>query len=88
MSVAWSALAQLMKFFCSRFLVMLFGSPGISVTQPLYLLSPRLRYFIVLKGDLFIHHDDSLTSKRVIMQTEQPTECFVSLQNLRVRLCP
>ena len=81
MSIAWSSFAQLMKFFCSRFLVMLFGSPGISNC-------PCLCYFIVLKPDLFIHHDDSFMSKRVIMQTEQPTECFVSLEKLRMRLGP
>ena len=53
MSVDWSTLAQLMMFFCSRFPVVLFGSPGISptVTQPLYLLSPRLCYLIVFKRD-------------------------------------
>ena len=28
----------------------------------LYLLSPRLCFFIVLKRDLFVYHDDSLTS--------------------------
>ena len=52
----------------------------------LYLLSPRLCFFIVLKRDLFVYHDDSLTSKRVIMRTEQPTKCFVPLQKLRVWL--
>ena len=30
----------------------------------LYMLSPRLCFFIVLKCDLFIHRDDSLTSLR------------------------
>ena len=53
----------------------------------LYLLSPRLCFFIVLKRDLFDYRDDSLTSKRVIMRAEQPTKCFVPLQKLRVRLC-
>ena len=28
----------------------------------LYLLSPRLCFFIVLKRDLFVYRDDSLTS--------------------------
>ena len=28
----------------------------------LYLLSPRLSFFIVSKRDLFVYHDDSLTS--------------------------
>ena len=31
---------------------------------------------------------DSLTSKRVIMQTEQPTKCLVPLQKGRARLGP
>ena len=39
----------------------------------LYPLSPRLCFFIVLKGDLFVYCDDSLMSKRVIMQTELRT---------------
>ena len=51
-------------------------------------LSPRLCFFIVLKRDLFIYRDDSLTSKRVIMRTEQPTKGFVPLQKLRARLSP
>ena len=37
----------------------------------LYLLSHRLCFFIVLNGDLFVNRDDSLTSERVIMRTEQ-----------------
>ena len=45
---------------------------GVFLTRPtrdlhlshntLYLLSPRLCFFIVLKRDLFFYHDDSLTS--------------------------
>ena len=34
--------------------------------------------------DLFVYRDDSLTSKRVIMRTEQPTKYVVPLQKLRV----
>ena len=45
-----------------------------------YLLSPRLCFFI----DLFVYCDDSLTSERVIMRTEQPTNCF---EPLGARLC-
>ena len=45
-------------------------------------------FFIVLRRDLCVYHDDSLTSYRVIMPTEQPTECFVPLRKLRVRLGP
>ena len=52
----------------------------------LYLLSPPLFFFIVLNRDLFVYPDDSLTSQRVIMQTEQPTKCFVPLQKLRARI--
>ena len=37
--------------------------------------------------NLFVYLDGSLTSKRVIMRTEQPTKVFVPLQKLRVRLC-
>ena len=49
----------------------------------LYLLSPRISFFIVLKCELCVYHDDSLTGKRVIMQTER----FVPLQKMRVMLC-
>ena len=52
----------------------------------MYLLSPRLGFFIVLKRGFFVDRDDSLTSKRVIMRTEQPTKCFIPLQKLKVRL--
>ena len=44
LSVASSFGAQLMIFFCLRFSVMLFGRPGCNT---LYLLSPRLCFFIV-----------------------------------------
>ena len=40
-----------------------------SVLHTLYLLSPRLCFSIVLKCDLIVNRDDSLTSKRVIMNT-------------------
>ena len=53
----------------------------------LYLLSPRLCFFIVLKRELSVYRDDSFTRWRVIMRTEQPTKCFVPLQKQRVRLC-
>ena len=52
----------------------------------LYLLSHRLGSFIVLERDLFVYRDYSLTTKRVIMRTEQPTKCFY--QKLRARLAP
>ena len=54
----------------------------------LYLLSPRLCFFLVLKRALFVYIDDVLTSYRVIMRTEQPTKCFVPLQRLRAMLAP
>ena len=54
----------------------------------LYLLSPRVCFFIVLKCDLFVYHDDSLTSYMAIRRTEEPTKCFVPLQKLWVRLAP
>ena len=56
--------------------------------KTLYLLSPRLCFFVVLNRDLFVYRDDSLSSQRVIMRTEQPTKCFVPLQKLRARLAP
>ena len=54
----------------------------------LFLLSPCLCFFIVLKCDLFVYRDDSLTRWTVIMRTEQPIKCFVPLQQLRARLAP
>ena len=54
----------------------------------LYLLSPRLCFFIVLTCDLFVYPDDSLISKSVNMRTEKPTKCFVPFQKLRARLAP
>ena len=74
-SVAWSTRAQLMIFHLLQI------SSGIVLqsrdTQlshnTLYLLRPRLSYFKVLDSDLFVYLDDSLTDKRVIMRTKQPT---------------
>ena len=87
--IAWSTLAQLMIFICSRFLVMLFCSQGISICHAtIVFIKSSSSLLHSIKRDLFIYHDDSLTSQRVIMQTEQPTKCFVSLQKLRVRLGP
>ena len=39
----------------------------------LYLLSPRLCFFIVLKRDLFVYHDDSLTSYHANQTTNYHT---------------
>ena len=41
-------------------------------SSTLYLLSPRLCFFKVLTHDLFANRDDSWTSYKVIMRTEQP----------------
>ena len=38
------------------------GIRDLHLSRTLYLLSPRLRVFIVLKRDLFVYRDDSLTS--------------------------
>ena len=83
-TVALSTGAQLMIFFCFRFPVVL--DLHLSYNT-LYLLSPRLCFFMLLRCDLCVYRDDSLTSYRVIMRTEQPTKCFVPLQGPRVRLC-
>ena len=50
---------QLMIFFCFKFPVVLFGSHE---HNTLYLLCPRLCFFIVLNHDLCISCNDSLTS--------------------------
>ena len=44
----------------------------IASRSTLYLLSPRLCFFIVLKCDLSLFTDEL----GVIMRTEQPTKCF------------
>ena len=64
LSVAWSTGAQLMIFFCFRFQVVLYERPGISSCHATHciLLSPRLRFFLVLNRDLFVNRDDSLMS--------------------------
>ena len=56
--------------------------------KSLYLLSPRLCFFIVLRRDVFVCRDDSSMSERVIMRTEQSTKWFLPLQKLRARLAP
>ena len=45
--------------------------------KTLYLLSPRLFFFIVLKRDLFVYHDDALTpttNHHTIICTTSETE--------------
>ena len=42
--------------------------------KTLYLLCPRLCFFVVLKRDLFVYRDDSMTCKRVTMRTTSETE--------------
>ena len=44
----------------------------------LHLLSPRVCFYIVLISDLLINSYGSLASKRIVMQAEQPTKCFIS----------
>ena len=53
------------------------GSP--SVTQYVVSVGSSSLLLIVLKLDLFVYRDDSLTSYRVIMRTEQPTKYFVPI---------
>ena len=60
-SVAWSSDAQLLIFFCFRFPVVVFGSLQLSCNT-LYLLSTHLCFFVLLKRDLFVYRDHSLTS--------------------------
>ena len=63
-SVAWSNGAQLMNLFCFRFLAVLFGRTRDLhlLCNTLHLLSPRICPFIVLKRDVFVYRNDSLTS--------------------------
>ena len=58
LSVALSATAKLMTFFCFGFPDVLFGSPGHDLhlsSITLNLLSPQLSFFMVLKRDLFVY---------------------------------
>ena len=64
------------KFFCDAVLKELDRHLSCNT---LYLVSPRLCFFIVLRRDLCVYSDDSLTGQRVIMQTEQPTTYVVPL---------
>ena len=63
-SVARSTGAQPMIFFCFRFPVVLFDDLSMSAVgcNMLYLLSSRFCFFIVFNLDLFVNHEDSLTS--------------------------
>ena len=85
-SVAWSTGAQLMIFFCFRFSVVLWTRDLHPSCNRLYVLSLRLCFFVVSIRDLCVYHDDSWTIWRVIMRTEQPTQCFVPLQKLRFEI--
>ena len=82
--------AQLVIFHCFSFSSgVVWQSRDLQLSRKtLYLLSPRLCFFIVIKRDLFVYRDDSLTSTRVIIRTERPTKCFIPLQKLRARLAP
>ena len=51
-----------------------------------FVLSARLCFFTLINRDVFCNRGDSLTSFRVIMRTEQPTKCFVPLQELGLML--
>ena len=64
MSVAWDTLAQLMIFFCYRFLVMLFGSPGISNCHATIVFVKKSSSSLLhsIKRDSFIYCDDLLTN--------------------------
>ena len=76
-----------MIFFCFGFPVVLFGSPWIAnVTQHVVSVESSSLLFHSIKSCLFVYCDDSLTSKSVIMRTEQPTKCFVPLQVGSVKL--
>ena len=58
----------------------------------LYMLCPRLCFFIVLNRYLFVYPDYSLKSYsvhvHVIMRTEQPSKCVEPFQKQRARLAP
>ena len=52
----------------------------------LYLSVPRVCFFLVLNQDVFVYHDQSLTSWKVIIRIEHLTKCFELPQKLRARL--
>ena len=55
----------------------------------LYLLSHCLCFVVALNRDsLFVNRDESLKSKRVMMQTEQSIKYFEPFQKLRAWLGP
>ena len=73
--------AQLIIFFCFRFPVVFWQTRYLHLSQDtLYLMSPRICFFILLKRDLFVYRDDLLMSWRFIIRTEQPTKCLVPPQ--------
>ena len=85
MSVSWSTWAQTNDDLCllQISISVVWHSRDLQLSRnTLYLLSPRLCFFIVLICELFVYRDDSLTNLRVIMRTEQSTKCFIPLQKL------
>ena len=72
-----------MTFFRFRFPGVSFGSPGHDLHLSritLSLLSPRLCSLMVLKCDILVYCDNSLTSLRVITRIKQLTKCFIPHQ--------
>ena len=64
--------------------VVVFDKPGTSIGNVhIESVESSSFFFIVLRRELCVYHEDSLTSKRVIMRTELLTKCFVPLQKLR-----
>ena len=57
--------------------VLIFDSPGV---PNCHVKRCICCFFIVLNPDLFVNRDDTLTSVRVIMRTEQPTNDLCHLE--------
>ena len=52
----------LLHFYAPNYFSFCFFSLSCKIILRIYLLSPRLYFFIVLKRDLFVYRDDSLAS--------------------------
>ena len=70
--MAWSTGAQLIIFFCFRFSVVLFDRPGISIRNATHCIC----LVLVFASSKLFNLIYLLTSKRMVMRTEQPTKCL------------
>ena len=65
----------LLNFACNSLLANIISDNTYVIVHLSVLRKTIYYFFIVINLDLFVNHEDLLTSYRIIMRTEQPTEC-------------